>query len=534
MQIGRITGLAEPQGFSQPDMSTVSFGMLASATEAKQLLDLGSNGAERFVPIVFGTALAANDGVYELLEVGVEGDPNLEAAGLRQVSVSARCENQGRQVANSQLLVRGDNRNRTAAVGLTGPLYRAAIQSPASTITSYNAGPASFTTGSVSTLRGDVTRLVDATKVKEAVRIASTANRALTGLAAIDGVTPVATNRVLLKDQTTKSENGIWLAASGSWTRATDADGGTELDFAQVGVTSGTANGGTTWFNPNVITIGTTAYDWQQAPAFGLRESDRGGPVSISYQIALADWYDGACTITQGGTVVTGTRVAATGVVSMDNGIVKVLYDPDAADNTLEGFVVSKTDGSSFGTEFLLGIITSDSPDAAGVLNVTPPAVLINTPDVCALRYRFAGGSVDVSISRGSQVVVVAANFVTATKAMLTAGRNSTNFSADSGFFLSGAGGYAPEAPTAAGWTGALAHIVGGSSTQGSVVYGSGVLAANEVAGTLTASTVARRAHVFGYLPVDSTGSKTGDDELYGLSREFFAMIAQQTSAGVL
>jgi hypothetical protein len=167
------------------------------------------------------------------------------------------------------------------------------------------------------------------------------------------------------------------------------------------------------------------------------------------------------------------------------------------------------------------------------VLNVTPPSVLMNTPDVCALRYRFQGGSVDVSISRGSQIVVVAVNFVTATKAMLTAGRNSTNFSADSGFLLSGAGTYVPEAPTAAGWTGALAHIVGGSSTQGSVVYGSGVLAANEVAGTLTASTVARRAHVFGYLPVTSD-SKTGDDELYGLSREFFAMIAQQTSAGVL
>jgi hypothetical protein len=535
MQIGRITGLSEPQGFSQPDMSTVSFGLLATATEAKQLLDLGSNGAERFVPIVFGTALAANDGVYELLEVGVEADPNMEAAGLRQVSVSARCENQGRQVANSQLLVRGDNRNRVAAVGLTGPLYRAAIQSPPTTITSYNAGPAGFTTGTVSTLRGDVVRLVDATKVKAAVTVASTANITLSGTQTVDGVSvSVNGTRVLVKNQTTKSQNGIYTKQTGAWTRATDADGTTELDFAQVGVASGTANGGTTWFNPNVITIGTTAYDWQQAPAFGLRESDRGGPVSISYQIALADWYDGACTITQGGTVVTGTRVAATGVVSMDNGVVKVLYDPDAADNTLEGFVVSKTDGSAFGTEFLLGLITSDSADAAAVLNVTPPSVLMNTPDVCALRYRFTGGSVDVSISRGSQVVVVAVNFVTATKAMLTAGRNSSNFSADSGFFLAGTGSYAPEAPTAAGWTAASAHIVGGTSNQGSVVYGSGVLGANQVAGTLTASTVARRAHVFGYLPVDSTGSKTGDDELYGLSREFFAMLAQQTSAGVL
>ncbi len=207
MQIGRITGLAEPQGFSQPDMSTVSFGLLASATEAKQLLDLGSNGAERFVPIIFGTALAANDGVYELLEVGVDGDPNLEAAGLRQVSVSARCENQGRQVANSQLLVRGDNRNRTADVGVTGPLYRAAIPDVASTIISFNPGPAGFdvAASTLPTLRGDVRRLTDSTQVKEGVTVASTANITLSGTQTVDGVSVSANGtRVLVKNQTTK------------------------------------------------------------------------------------------------------------------------------------------------------------------------------------------------------------------------------------------------------------------------------------------------------------------------------------------
>ncbi len=88
---------------------------------------------------------------------------------------------------------------------------------------------------------------------------------------------------------------------------------------------SGTANGGTTWFVPSLITIGTTAYDWQEYPAFGLRESDRGGPVSISYQLPLANWYGGACTITQGGTVVTGTRLAATGTVTIDNGLIRLV-----------------------------------------------------------------------------------------------------------------------------------------------------------------------------------------------------------------
>ena len=56
-------------------------------------------------------------------------------------------------------------------------------------------------------------------------------------------------------------------------------------------------------------------------------------------------------------------------------------------------------------------------------------------------------------------------------------------------------------------------------------------------AGELDASdtTPLARAHAFGIHAVVGGGAtKTGDDQLYGLSREWFGMIAQQTSAGVL
>ncbi len=54
------------------------------------------------------------------------------------------------------------------------------------------------------------------------VRILSAANIAsLSGLSAIDGVTPVAGDVILLTAQTTASQNGPWTAASGSWTRPT-------------------------------------------------------------------------------------------------------------------------------------------------------------------------------------------------------------------------------------------------------------------------------------------------------------------------
>ncbi len=521
MQIGRITGLAEPQGFSQPDMSTVSFGLLASATEAKQLLDLGSNGAERFVPIIFGTALAANDGVYELLDVSVDADPNLAAAGLRQVSVSARCENQGRQVANSLLLVRGDTRDRTADVGLTCPLYRVAIPvSGAVAPSSYNAGPAGFNEAfsATSTLRGDLLRLTDRTQPKDDVLFATTpagGNIDLTtgGLLTIDTFVTVAGDRVLVKDQTVASENGIWVVAAGAWTRATDADGGLELAFAQVSVDAGAVNANTSWHIPQLVAIGSTNQVWQQYPAFGLRESDRGGPVSISYRVPLASWFNGACTITEGGTVVTGTRLAGSGTLTIDNGLVRV--------EMLAGVLYLEiASGSPLGFK---GRATGQRHEISGFgdSNLGGAAVLTNTPDLVALRFSNASRAVDVSLTRGSRTVSVTLSLTSnvAIEPVLNTG-SSPNF----GSREAGGGG---------GFRGVTKNNMLYASADDDFSNRVGLSYAGELNADDEAP--AARAHAFGIHAVVGGGAtKTGVDQLYGLSREWFAMIAQQTSAGVL
>jgi len=61
---------------------------------------------------------------------------------------------------------------------------------------------------------------------KDPVKVASTANIDLAtgGLLTIDGVALSANDRVLVKNQTLPEENGIYLAASGAWTRALDAN----------------------------------------------------------------------------------------------------------------------------------------------------------------------------------------------------------------------------------------------------------------------------------------------------------------------
>lgn len=101
--------------------------------------------------------------------------------------------------------------------------------------------------------------------LKLAARVVATSNLGLSGLAAVDGVTPVAGDRVLAAGQTTTSANGIYVAAAGAWSRANDADQTGELAPGTiVSVREGTANADTLWgiISDAAITVGTTAQTW--------------------------------------------------------------------------------------------------------------------------------------------------------------------------------------------------------------------------------------------------------------------------------
>jgi hypothetical protein len=81
----------------------------------------------------------------------------------------------------------------------------------------------------------------------DAVRVATTTSGTLASDFengdTIDGVTLVTGNRILIKNQSTASENGIYVVqVSGAPVRATDADAGSELENAAVFVQEGTAN----------------------------------------------------------------------------------------------------------------------------------------------------------------------------------------------------------------------------------------------------------------------------------------------------
>lgn len=108
---------------------------------------------------------------------------------------------------------------------------------------------------------------------KASVRAATTGNITLSNTQTIDGVALSAADRVLVKDQSTGSQNGIYVVvAGGAWTRATDADTNAEVNGGMFTfVEEGTVNADSGWVltNDGSITLGTTALTFAQFSGAG-------------------------------------------------------------------------------------------------------------------------------------------------------------------------------------------------------------------------------------------------------------------------
>ena len=133
----------------------------------------------------------------------------------------------------------------------------------------------STTTGQISTTPSSNTDIANKFYVdtvaqglgpKAACQVATTANITLSGLQTIDGYTTVASDRVLVKNQTSSANNGIYIASSGSWSRSADMDVWSEVPGAYTVILNGSANIDTGWVctATTLGTINVTAMPWVQ------------------------------------------------------------------------------------------------------------------------------------------------------------------------------------------------------------------------------------------------------------------------------
>lgn len=114
--------------------------------------------------------------------------------------------------------------------------------------------------------------------VKASVVAATTANITLSGAQTIDGVSIVAGDRVLVKNQTNQADNGIYVAASGAWARSADANTWAELVSAYTFVEDGSTYADTGWVCTvnQGGTLGTTAVTWSQFSGAGTYQAGTG------------------------------------------------------------------------------------------------------------------------------------------------------------------------------------------------------------------------------------------------------------------
>lgn len=165
--------------------------------------------------------------------------------------------------------------------------------------------------------------------VKASVKVATTANITLSGTQTIDGIAVSSGDRVLVKNQSTASQNGIYVASASSWTRSTDADAWNELVSAFVFVEQGTAQADSGWTCTADAggTLGTTSISFTQFSSAGAYVNGNGlsltgnvfAVVGTSNRITvgaggvdIAATYVGQTSITTLGTIATGTWQGST------------------------------------------------------------------------------------------------------------------------------------------------------------------------------------------------------------------------------
>ena len=137
--------------------------------------------------------------------------------------------------------------------------------------------------------------------VKASCVAGSTGNLTLSGTQTVDGVDLVAGNRILVKNQTNAAQNGIYVVASGAWTRSNDANAWSELVSAFTFIEQGTTLADTGWVCTVDAggTLDTTAVSFAQFSGAGTYTAGTGltlsgGQFSISNTGVSANSYGGA------------------------------------------------------------------------------------------------------------------------------------------------------------------------------------------------------------------------------------------------
>ena len=196
------------------------------------------------------------------------------------------------------------------------------------------AAPGTDTTQIATTqfVRAAVDAATQALDIKASVRAIATSNITLSGAQTIDGVSVIAGDRVLVAGQTTASQNGIYVAASGAWTRAADADTSADVTsglftFVEEG-SNDNKNKGFVLVTPEPIILGTTALSFSKFSGAGQITAGTGltktGDTLSTANIPNASLANSSVTIGNAGAIALGGSASLDSITGLSsNGLVK-------------------------------------------------------------------------------------------------------------------------------------------------------------------------------------------------------------------
>jgi len=171
---------------------------------------------------------------------------------------------------------------------------------------------------------GQVQALAQGLDIKASVLVATTANITLSGTQTIDGVAVTAGKRVLVKDQSTASQNGYYLCAAGAWTRTTDLAAGAGAAGVFCFVEQGTDNHDTGWVctsNDGSDVVGTDSLAFTQFSSTAVTAGDGLTKTGNTIDVVAAD---GSITVNANSIEASGSfgakNISQTGATSITAG----------------------------------------------------------------------------------------------------------------------------------------------------------------------------------------------------------------------
>jgi phage-related tail fiber protein len=205
---------------------------------------------------------------------------------------------------------------------------------------------------------------------KPSVRVVANANITLSGTQTIDGVAVIAGDRVLVRGQSTGSQNGVYVVAAGAWSRAVDGDQTGELTpGASWFVEEGTTYGKSTWRveNTGTITLGSTSITINQFTGAASYTA------SLGVQLVGSDF--------RAQVVAAGGVSAVAGGLQVDRTYVPNRYAVDIGNGSLTSIVVTH----NLNTKDVVVSVRQNSDDAHVMCDIVSTSV-----NTCTLTFAVA------------------------------------------------------------------------------------------------------------------------------------------------